>query len=877
METVVTKLTCEYFENPLGIDVPQPRLSWQLHNTRRGVYQVAYQIIVESMGAVIWDTGKVDSDQSTHIPYEGPALTSGQRVVWKVRVWDESGHASPYSDLAWWEMGLVDRKDWKASWIGSPVVGAPRSMIASPFLRKPIQLKKMVSSARLYSTALGLYEFQINGQVVGEDVFRPGWTDYKKRVYYQTYDVTSLLSPGDNVLGAILGDGWYCGHIAWRDRQFYGDRPKLLAQLAVVYVDGTSEVFTTDASWKTATGPILEADLLMGESYDARQELPGWSKTEYDDSGWVPVMGFPDPGISLDARCGEPLRRIQELTPIADPVEVKEWPVSCWIFDLGQNMTGNVRLKVSGPAGTNIRLRYAEVLDEKGRMYTANLRSARVTDYYTLKGEGIEIYEPRFTFHGFRYVEVRGLPESSATTIEWTGDDPQEKSNPARDTITGIVIHSNTLPIGSFECSDPLLNQLQHNIIWGQKGNFFEVPTDCPQRDERLGWTGDAQVFIRTAAFNMNVAAFFTKWLVDMDDAQSALGQIPSVVPNVDLGRDGGPAWADAALVCPWTIYLCYGDKRILEKHYDTCKRYLDYLERTSPGLIRIHPKSDYKEGLYEGYGDWLSINAETPKDLIGTAMFAYSARLMEKIARVLGRWEDSALYGNLYERVRAAFINRFVTGDGLVAGLTQTSYILALQFDLLPEELRPRAVEELVRDIAKRNNHLSAGFVGSSYLPFALSQNGRLDVAYQLLNQKSWPSWLYAVTKGATTIWERWDGWTEEKGFQTPEMNSFNHYAYGAIGSWLYSVAAGIELDPERPGYKHILFRPAPGGGLTHAKASVDSPYGKVISDWHIVDGCFEWDILVPPNTTATVYLPGEDEGQDVVAGGHHFTKKIG
>jgi alpha-L-rhamnosidase len=500
-------------------------------------------------------------------------------------------------------------------------------------------------------------------------------------------------------------------------------------------------------------------------------------------------------------------------------------------------MVGWIRLKVKGAAGTTIRLRYAEMLDADGKLYTTNLRSARATDYYTLRGEGEEIYEPRFTFHGFRYVEVRGYPGTSSD-----------------DAVTGIVIHSDMPPSGSFECSNGLVNQLQHNIQWGQKGNFVDIPTDCPQRDERLGWTGDAQVFTRTATFNLDVSGFFTRWLQTLEDSQSANGAYPPFAPDPVLeDADGGPAWADAGIICPWTIYQVYGDKRILAQHYDAMVRFIEYLERTSRDLIRVY--EGYAD--FSGYGDWLSINAETPKDLIGTAFFAHSAQLLSRIAGVLGKTADQARFASLFARVKRAFQARYVTPAGLVAGHTQTAYVLALNFDLLPESLRQPAAAALVNNIEQRKMHLSTGFAGAPYLNHALTGAGRLDVAYALLNQKSWPSWLYSVTQGATTIWERWDGWTEEKGFQDPGMNSFNHYAYGSIGDWLYAVVAGIEVDPECPGFQHIIIRPRPGGGLTYARAHYHAITGKIASEWRIEQGSFSLAVTIPTNTSATVYIP--------------------
>jgi alpha-L-rhamnosidase len=743
-------------------------------------------------------------------------------------------------------MGLLNGADWSAQWIGAPFVGGPRTTSPAPHLRKEFALAKPVVTARLYATALGLYESYLNGARVGDDVLTPGWTDYTKHVQYQVYDVTAMLQPGANALGAILGDGWAVGHVAWSGRQRYVDRPRLLAQLILTYLDGSIETIATDDTWKVGVGPILESDMPMGESYDARRELPGWGAPGYDDTHWWPAEVFADTGAARVATNGPRVLRHEEL----QPVEVREIPDFVnprWVFDLGQNMVGWVQLRVSGLAGATVTLRYAEALNPDGTLYTASLRNARNTDHYTLRGDGEEAWEPRFTFHGFRYVELSGFP-----------------GRPTLGTITGIVIHSDTPMTGTFACSDPLTNQLQHNIIWSQKGNFVDIPTDCPQRDERLGWTGDAQVFIRTAAFNMDVAGFFTKWTRDLEDAQSAEGAYPAVAPNPSVWprNDGGPAWADAGVICPWTIYLCYGDTRLLEARYESMRRFIRFLDETNHDGLRCY--AEYTG--WRGFGDWLALDGSdgregaTSKELIGTAFFAYSARLLAQIAQVLGKHEDAARYHVLTDEVRDAFRKRFVAPDGKIVGGTQTSYVLALHFDLLPAELRSVAAAELARDIERRGNHLSTGFVGTPYINWALSEAGFLDTAYALLKQTSWPSWLYSVTQGATTIWERWDGWTHDRGFQDPGMNSFNHYAYGAIGAWLYAVIGGIDLDPERPGYKHIVMRPRPGGDLTNALVELRSVYGLIRSAWTLENGTFDWRIMIPANTTATVYVPVTD-----------------
>ncbi len=851
MTTVtVGHLRCEYLEQPLGIDVSRPRLSWRLFGDQRGVRQTAYRIVaapsaddVAAEQNLLWDSGRVESDQSIHVVYDGGRLRSRQRVFWRVQVWDAHGNVA-ISSIAWWEMGLLRRSDWSASWIGAPLVGGRWTTIPAPFLRRSFTLDAPVLQARLYITALGLYECTINGQRVGQDLFTPGWTDYRRRVQYQVYDVTDVLHEGENVIGVILGDGWYCGHVAWAGRQNYGDRPKLLAQLMITHTDGSTQTMVSNRSWRYAFGPILESDMLHGESYDARLEFPGWNMPGFDDAAWQPVDLFAAPDIALVATRGPTVQRHEELHPINPPTAFPSHQVTRWVFDMGQNMVGWVRLRVQGPAGTTVTIRYAEALNPDGTIYTANLRSARATDHYTLRGDGEEVWEPRFTFHGFRYVELSGYPGA-----------------PDIDAVTGIVVHSATPPTGEFSCSDPLINQLQHNIVWSQKGNFLDVPTDCPQRDERLGWTGDAQVFIRTAAFNMNVAPFFTKWTQDLEDAQSPEGAYPPVAPLTGISGlpDGGPAWADAGIICPWTIYLCYGDTRLLETHYPSMQRFIAYLERSSRDFIRCY--EDYPG--FRGFGDWLALDGSgrtdggTAKDLIGTAFFAYSARLLSRIAAILGHQRDAARYRRLFERVRQAFITRYVTAAGRVAGETQTAYVLALHFDLLPPELRSAAADALARDIRARGTHLATGFVGTPYLPYVLTNAGCLDLAYALLLQRTWPSWLYPVTQGATTIWERWDGWTHDKGFQDPGMNSFNHYAYGAIGEWIYSTIAGIDADPEQPGYRHLILRPQPGGGLTAARAALETMYGRAVSAWRIDDHRFIWEIVVPPNTTATAYVP--------------------
>jgi alpha-L-rhamnosidase len=845
-----THLRCEYRSNPLGIDVAAPRLSWIVESGQRGERQTAYEIRVagsrealQSDQADLWYSGKVSSDETAQISYGGRPLTSGQDCWWTVRCWDRDDHPSAYSPPARWTMGLLQPSDWKAQWISletppesptpEPPIQNPKSAIQnplvlppSPFLRKSFSLDQPVQRAVLSVTALGLYEMHLNGHRVGNDLFRPGWTDFRKRLYYQTYDVTSLLSTGQNVLGAILGDGWACGYVGLGGRDRYGvGRPRLLAQLDLTAKDGSRQTIVTDGSWRGSYGPILASDMLMGETYDARREMPGWDSSAFQDADWQAVTSDAPWPAPLQAYPGVPVRNTLELKPRS----VNEVSPGVFIFDLGQNMVGQARLAVSGPAGTTIRLRFGEVLNPDGTLYTANLRGARCTDNYTLRGGGPEVWEPRFTFRGFRYAEVTGYP-----------------GRPPLDALTGIVLHSDTPPAGTFACSNPLVNQLQHNIEWGQRGNFLEVPTDCPQRDERLGWMGDAQIFCRTACDNMDVAAFFTKWMQDVEDAQHPDGAFTDVSPSVAAGA-GTAAWGDAGVVVPWTLYQVYGDTEIIHRHYAAMTRWIDYLQQHSAGLLR--PAS--------GYGDWVAAGASTPTDVLATAYFAYSTSLLARMARAIGKVDDAGKYEALFAQIRDAFDRAYLSPDGRIKGDTQTCYVLALQMDLLPDEQRAAAARHLVEDIESQGGHLSTGFVGTGYLAPVLTPAGSTDVAYRLITSDTYPSWGYEIRHGATTIWERWDGITPDGRFQDPGMNSFNHYAFGAVGHWLYSTVAGIDTDPDQPGFRHILIRPQPGGGLTWARATYDSIRGKISTAWNQDGGRLTLDVTIPANTMATIWVP--------------------
>lgn len=850
-----TDLRCEHLHNPLGIDAAQPRFSWKTTTSRRNWLQGACQIQVAQDTAfaaqnLVWDTKKRRSDASILIEYEGIPLLSRQRYHWRVRTWDQAGDSSAWSATAHFEMALLNESDWQAWWIEPDPEDEPPRYIPAALLRKQFDVQKKVVRARAYATAHGIYTLHLNGQPVGDQVLTPGWTSYHKRLQYQCYDITALLREGTNAVGAMLGEGWYRSGLGWeKNWAFYGKKTGFLCQIHVEYADGSSQIILTDATWKcTRNGPIGKNEIYYGEDYDARKALKGWAEPGFDERTWQAVKLAQHPKNLLLAQQGVPIRRIQEIRPVA----VFRTPKGEWVADMGQNMVGWVRLRITASRGKVITLSHAEVLDKAGNFYTENLRAAKQQIRYTAAGTGVETYEPQFTFMGFRYVRVEGL------------DGPLLPEH-----VTGLVIHSDMPETGSFECSHPLVNQLQHNIQWGQKGNFLDIPTDCPQRDERLGWTGDAQAFAATAAYNMDVAAFFQKWLQDLRAAQRGSGAVPFVVPDVlnKISLEKIPlsaGWSDAAVIIPWAMYQQYADRRLLEAQYPSMKAYVEYVRRQSgEGLV-------WKGGSV--FGDWLFYHPPTGKvndhaapdaytnhDLVATAFFAHSADLLAQTAAVLGRQDDARQYRQLFEDVRKVFVREFCTPSGRITSESQTSYLLALRFDLLPPELRGAALGHLVADIRGKRNHLSTGFLGTPHICHVLTAHDSTQLAYELLFQETYPSWLYPVKMGATTIWERWDGQKTDSTFQDASMNSFNHYAYGAIGDWMYQVVAGIRAAA--PAYKEILIAPEPSDKLTYARATHESPYGLIASAWERRQGgSLQLSVQIPSNTQAVVRLPVKD-----------------
>jgi len=840
---VIKDLKCEYFTNPLGINETQPRLSWILESAVESQVQSAYQVLVATSPsrltekkADLWNSKKLESDQSIQVKYAGSDLESRDVCWWKVRVWDKDGKASAWAEPASFEIGLLDASDWKADWIKSSIQ-FEEVYHASPMLRKEFNLGKEIESARLYISTLGLYVAEINGKRVGDQVLTPGWTSFQSRVQYQTYDVSSLLKTGENAVGIVLGNGWYRAFRPnSKDIEGFGKKSlDAMAQLEVTYTDGTKEIIVSDNSWKSSTGPIVKSSIYDGETRDSRLEQPGWSSAGFTDSDWSGVETVNNNKELVVQPVSPPMRRIEEITPI----EILVTPQGDTVLDMGQNMVGWIKLKVDCPEGTTIILRHAEVLDKEGNFYITNLRKAAQINTYICKGGGAEVFEPSFTFQGFRFVDISGYP-----------------GEVTKEMVTGVVVHSDMDKTGTFSCNNELINQLQHNIVWGQKGNFVDVPTDCPQRDERLGWTGDCQAFAPTACYNMDCAGFYTKWLKDLALDQHEDGAVPWVVPNV-LGRGAAHGWQDAAVIVPWVVYQYYGDVQILEEQYESMKALVEFMRREAGDAYLWVPKE-------RQFGDWLAFattrsdypGATTDKDLLASAFFYHSTDLLMKTATILGKESDAADYQALMANIKAAYAKEYITPNGRMSSNTQTAYVIALAFGLIPEELEAAAAKRLADDV-NAFGHLTTGFLGTPDLCHVLTSYGYLDEAYKLLYRKDYPSWLYPVTQGATTIWERWDGQKPDGSFQNPGMNSFNHYAYGAVGDWLYRKVAGIDLDPKNPGFKSFVIKPHPGHEMNDVDASHTSPYGTISSAWKIEDGLFKLTVHIPVNTTAEVYIP--------------------
>lgn len=833
----VQNLLTENRVNPIGIDVKQPRFSWQLASDKRNIMQSAYAIQVMSGKSVVWNSGTVEGSQSVQVAYSGPVLKSNIKYSWRVQVWDNNGKPSAWSEPAFFQTALMNEADGKAKWIESPLDANSGERPAILF-RRQFNLAKKIKSASVYVTAHGMYELQLNGKRVGDAYLAPGWTSYNKRLQYQMYDVTAMMNNGANAVGAMVGNGWYRGYLAWENnKDVYGKKLGFLFQLEIVYSDGTKETIISDENWKSSTGPIKTVEIYHGETYDARDEKAGWSTVGYNDAAWSGVTLPTSTYNNLLVAENEPIRKHETFTAS----KIITTPSGEKVLDFGQNLVGWVVVKATGKAGDKIVIKHAEVLDKAGNFYTDNLRAAKATATYILKGGAEETFESHFTFYGFRYIKIEDYP----------GEIKPED-------FTAVALYSDMQPTGTFTSSNALINQLQHNIQWGQRGNFLDVPTDCPQRDERLGWTGDAQAFSRTATFNFGVNNFFSKWLKDVAADQEPNGSIPFVVPNV-LGPNAGAStgWADCATIIPWNMYLAYGDKKILENQYPSMKLWVKYMTDSSVNNLWNH-------GFH--FGDWLFYrpfddndgrSAVTDKYLIAQCFYANSVQILINTAKVLNNASDQATYTALLQKLKDAFVREYVTPNGRLISGTQTAYVLALNFDMLPENLRAQAAARLAENVHSYDDHLTTGFLGTPYLCHVLTRFGYADVAYKLLLQEDYPSWLYPVKMGATTIWERWDGEKPDSSFQTPGMNSFNHYAYGAIGDWMYRKMVGLDTYEDGVGYKHIKIQPHIGGGFTNASASLKTYYGTLSNSWKVESGKILMDVEIPANTTATIYIP--------------------
>jgi alpha-L-rhamnosidase len=859
-DLTVMPVTVEHHREPIGIGETTPRLSWVSRTDGADWRQAAYELEIEPVEGAAWSSGRIDTVESVLVPWGAPPLTSRERRAVRVRVWAEgTTEPSAWSEDVVVEAGLLEPSDWTAQ-LAQPLLPEPGGM-GEPvaLLRCEFTLHQPAVRARLYATAQGLYEAEIDGAVVGDQLLAPGWTSYRHRLRYQTYDVTSLLSAGEHVLGITLADGWYRGHLGFTgERHLYGDRTGAFAQLEVEHPDGTRTVVTTDGSWRSTLGPETRADIYKGETVDFQRELTGWSEPGFDDADWTPVeLGFLDV-FTLVAPTGPPVRRIETIPA----QKISTSPSGRTLVDFGQNLVGRIRFTLpDGPAGTEITIRHAEVL-EHGELGVRPLRAADATDVVILDGNGPRSWEPRFTFHGFRYADVTGWPGELTA-----------------DVLDAVVVHTDLRRTGTFTCSDPDVVRLHENVVWGMRGNFVDLPTDCPQRDERLGWTGDLQVFVPTASFLFDTSGMLRSWLADLavEQLEDHGGIVPMFVPFLALmpfPMAAEVGWGDAAVVVPWVLYERTGDVGVLADQWTSMTAWIDVFEQ------RAGAELDFPDGGFS-FGDWLDTAAppdnpaaaRTPWQCVAVAYLARSARTVARAAELLGR--DGARYADLAERAASRFRAEYVTPTGRVAIPSQTAYALALEFGLLTPRQREHAGSLLAEQVLKDGFHIGSGFLGTPLVTDALTNVGELATAYELLLQRENPSWLYPVTMGATTIWERWDSMLPDGSINPGDMTSFNHYAFGAVADWLHRTVAG--LAPGAPGYRRLRVEPRPGPGLTSAAATHETPYGTAEVAWTLSSGTtFAIDVIVPPNTTADILLPDGSAPVEVGSGRHSFSATI-
>ena len=827
---------------------------------KRGWFSFDRQDVTESL-VVGENTIEVTVTSGAPSPF-GPSagaktVPAAFSALLKIRRFD--GSVLRFATDGHWEGRLDSRSDWRPSQVVGDLsdkeLGDPGQMPQpAAELRREFALSEKIRRARLYVTALGSYRVYLNGSRVGADVLTPEFTDYRKRVLYQTYDVEGLLVKGKNAIGATLGDGWYGSGLTWVGMHFFPPPNRFLAQLEIEYADGRHETVVTDKSWKGAVSPVVHSEIYSGEAYDARLEQNGWKNAGFDDSRWTSAIVAEAPAISVSSETTLPVQVVSTLKPerLSQPAK------GAYVFEMGQNMVGWVALKVKGPSGTRVRLRFAEILNPDGTLYTENLRNADATDIYVLKGEGEEQFAPQFTFHGFRYVEVTGYP-----------------GTPSADALIGEVVSSvRGEAVGKLTTSSELINKMWSIGIWGQRGNFLSIPTDCPQRDERLGWMGDAGVFWRTGSYNFDIAAFSQKFVQDIVDAQTPQGAFTNVSPNtlpfrrirIDEGIVGAPGWGDAGVIVPWTTWVQYGNKDVIERNWDSMQRWMEFIRSHNPDFLRT-------KGVGPNFADWLAPDEHTDKDLLATAYWALIANMMSEMAHAAGKEADAKRYSELVGNIRAAFQKAYIKDNGEVGTGTQTSYVVPLYTKMAPKSLEPMLVDKLVKDIESRNWHLSTGFLGTPFLLFTLADHGRTDVAYRLLLNDTYPSWGYMLSKGATTWWERWNGDSGD-----PSMNSYNHYAFGSVIAWVYRYVAGIDTALGSPGFKKIVIRPHLDPRVTSARGEYNSMYGKIITDWRgTAEGPFRLSLAIPANTTADVFLPAATRGQVTESGRKVETRREG
>ena len=839
-------LRCEYLENPLGLDVPKPRLGWVISNLKseisnlkspppRGQVQSAYRILVASTPELLeqdtgdlWDSGRVSSDCSTFIEYAGKELCSRMFCYWKVMAWtgpSASPQATAWSEPARWSMGLLEPADWSGEWIGAPT---EEFVEPAPLLRKAFAVDKAVCRASVSISGLGYYELSLNGQKVGDHMLDPKVTQYDCRVLYVTYDVTSQVKEGANALGVMLGNGWYNYHVKnpWHfDEAPWRAKPRMLLQLEIEFADGSTQRIVSDGSWTYATGAVRFDGMLNGEVYDARLEQSGWDSPGFDDSQWISAKVLDAPKGRLVAQMLEPIR----VTSVIQPVSVTEPKPGVFVYDLGQNIAGTARLSVTGPAGTDVQLQYGEMLHPDGSLDQTNINTFCEsgdfqTEHYILKGAGRESWNARFMYYGFQYVQVTGFP-----------------GKPTLENIEGLVMHSDVDHRGAFECSHDLLNRIHQCNLWSYLNNFHGYPTDCPNR-EKIGWTGDAHIAGATGLYNFDPSAVFTQWLRDFQDEQQPDGSLPGIIPTGGWGyeRWGGPAWCSAYILLPWYMYQFRGDLRILADHYENMRHYVDYLTASSPDLIND-----------QGMNDWFPSKTETPVEITSTSYYSTNTLLISKIAGLLGRAQDEEKYRLLAAEIRQAFNRTFFDpktgcyGDG-----TQTADSCAIYQEMVDEQNLPAVVANLARNVVNNDNHLDCGILGAKYILHALADHGQLELAYQLAAQTTWPSWGDMVRQGATTLWEGWN----------VDIGTHNHVMLGDISAWFYEKLAGIQCDPAGPGFKQFILRPRPAGDLTWVKAHHDCPHGRIVSAWQREGSQWTMDVTVPINTSATVHVPARD-----------------